>query len=329
MKTWIEHDHVIAIAGLAKNTGKTTTLNALMHQFEDVDLGITSIGLDGEALDTITQLPKPDITLKKGTIFATARACLNAASGEAEIIHDTKFPSALGNIVICRVKTPGSFLIAGPTTNKALNAVIETMRPMTEKIFIDGALDRKTFSALQTVDACILSTGASVGDTIEQVAMHTARIVHLLALPKALSKPIDAPMAITYDGEIIHIKKKDPSLLKPYLDYLKKDAVLHVKGAFTERFIDFMIRHHLKGMHLIVDNPTMFILTPQALENFAKLSINASVHRPMHCRLITINPIRPHASAFNKGAFETALKRMVSIPVLNVKDEESAYATSH
>ena len=318
----IENDRVIAIAGLAKNTGKTTTLNALMAKFDPTSIGVSSIGLDGEAIDTITRLPKPDIVLQEGTIFATASKCLAHASGEAIIIKTTDFPSALGTIVIARVTKLGSFLIAGPTTNRELNLVIKLMRPFTKRIFIDGALDRKTFSALEDIDACILSTGASVAETMEDVIEHTVRVVKLFSLPKTKTKKHEAPMVIEDKDRIIPFERKDPTLLKAHLDILKRGATLHLRGAFTERFIDVMIRYHLIGLKVIVENPTMFILSKKALKHFDALSINAMVHHPISLRFITINPTRMHTEAFDKATFKDLLKQAVTIPVFNVKSEE-------
>jgi molybdopterin-guanine dinucleotide biosynthesis protein len=51
----------LGVLGTAKNTGKTTTLNALLKCLSEKLLALTSIGFDGEDLDHITCLPKPNV----------------------------------------------------------------------------------------------------------------------------------------------------------------------------------------------------------------------------------------------------------------------------
>ncbi|MBE0701144.1 MAG: hypothetical protein IH571_05610, partial [Acholeplasmataceae bacterium] len=46
MKEIIDRVQTLGIIGLAKNTGKTTTLNTLIQLYKNMKLGLTSIGLD-------------------------------------------------------------------------------------------------------------------------------------------------------------------------------------------------------------------------------------------------------------------------------------------
>src|SRR5260370_2566762 len=54
----------LSLIGLAKNVGKTTATNHLLRMllehglYEASELGLTSLRLDGEAVDAITGLPK-------------------------------------------------------------------------------------------------------------------------------------------------------------------------------------------------------------------------------------------------------------------------------
>ena len=64
----------VALVGLAKNTGKTQTLGAILaeHAGEGVNVGVTSIGRDGEEHDVIdARIQKPRIHLREGTLLAT------------------------------------------------------------------------------------------------------------------------------------------------------------------------------------------------------------------------------------------------------------------
>mgnify|MGYP005827736867 CR=1 FL=1 len=68
----------ISIVGLAKNAGKTVTLNYLIEQAENLNLsiGITSTGRDGESTDLVTNTQKPSIYVGEGMYVATAKKML-------------------------------------------------------------------------------------------------------------------------------------------------------------------------------------------------------------------------------------------------------------
>ena len=82
----ISKHKIISIIGLAKNVSKTTTLNFIIKNLENRRLGLTSIGRDGERYDVITQLPKPRIFIRSGTIIATARQSYEASEAKMEIL---------------------------------------------------------------------------------------------------------------------------------------------------------------------------------------------------------------------------------------------------
>jgi hypothetical protein len=73
---------VVGIAGTAKNTGKTTTLSAIMGEARKepaLVLGLTSIGYDGEGFDNVTGLPKPRIDVRLFDCFEAGAAIPVAA----------------------------------------------------------------------------------------------------------------------------------------------------------------------------------------------------------------------------------------------------------
>ena len=64
----------LSITGMAKNTGKTVTLNYLLELLRErgKKVAVTSIGIDGEKTDQVTQTEKPEIELYEGTVFVTS-----------------------------------------------------------------------------------------------------------------------------------------------------------------------------------------------------------------------------------------------------------------
>ncbi len=74
--------HTLALVGLAKNTGKTETLAAILreHAASDTTVGVTSIGRDGEEHDVIdARIDKPRVQLQRGSLVATTGALLRSS----------------------------------------------------------------------------------------------------------------------------------------------------------------------------------------------------------------------------------------------------------
>ena len=134
MKHIVESFHTIGVMGIAKNTGKTTTLNYLIDQLSADGLFITSIGLDGEAFDQINDLPKPRIRVKKGMKVATTTECLKESTAIYQVDMKTGLATALGEVVIVEILEDGYMLVAGPTTNQELNKLLTIIKPLSKHI---------------------------------------------------------------------------------------------------------------------------------------------------------------------------------------------------
>lgn len=172
---------VIGIAGTAKNTGKTTALNALLREAHarGVVVGVTSIGYDGESFDNVTGLPKPRIVLEPGTIATTSESCLPADGWT--LIERTGFTTALGEVVLVRITATIPLVLAGPNKRSDLIAVLERMTAAGPSvIFIDGALNR--MAPMSVAHGLILATGAARNDDLNLLAAETSAIEALFAV---------------------------------------------------------------------------------------------------------------------------------------------------
>ena len=107
----------VCIAGMSKNAGKTTVLNAFLDAFHahGVGVAVTSIGRDGESNDVVFDVAKPEVFLKKGDIAATAKGLLPLCTVTREILCATGFPTPLGEVVVFRALSDGFVQIAGPS----------------------------------------------------------------------------------------------------------------------------------------------------------------------------------------------------------------------
>jgi hypothetical protein len=172
----------VAVVGTSKNAGKTVVTAALADALgaAGTRFGLCSIGRDGEAFDALEGGSKPRFALRAGASIATA-AGLVPRSPALEIYATTAERSALGPIVLARVRAPGYFEIAGPPSAEALRRVASALGDTTEFTLVDGAVDR--LAALRSEDAIVVAVGAHAAPTLQHAVDDVAALVHRLQLP--------------------------------------------------------------------------------------------------------------------------------------------------
>jgi hypothetical protein len=193
----------IAVVGTAKNVGKTTTtaeVYAALHR-ADTAVGITSIGRDGEGVDILEATAKHRLFLHAGTLIATARTLLRKHPA-VEIVEHTKEQSALGSILLVRIRTPDFYEIAGPPGADALHRVVRLLRSHGASfVLLDGAVDR--IAALRGgEEAIITATGAAGTGTFARIVEEVAGLVAKLSLPLVdLERPFMRITGALHAGE--------------------------------------------------------------------------------------------------------------------------------
>lgn len=312
----------IAIMGLAKNTGKTTTLNACIKTLPACKtIALTSIGLDGETIDQITYLPKPKITVKKGMIIATAEATLKDTSIPYQVLTKTAFSTSLGPLFIIKVTQPGTLVIAGPSTNQDLAACLTLLKKYSDIILIDGAFNRKTFANIPALDGVILATGASLHPDMETTVKTTQKIVESFQLAYTT---YDMSSIKTTATPIINNPKNPHQplayTLPPQKHYQGK--IIYIKGAITPSTIDYFIKHHYKNLTLIITDATKLLLPYHYFTYIKKLQMTVEVIQPISLLCVTINPYRPNGHDYDKTTFHTTMQNAINIPVINVQEKE-------
>lgn len=156
---------IIGVAGTAKNTGKTTTFNAVVRYLRRInrDRLLTSIGYDGEELDSITGLPKPKVFVEIGDVVATALPLLRASSAVFDEPRRTGVECALGQVCVAKAIKGGKVVLAGPTSTRDVLSVLafsEDAFPSPGRItLLDGAFSRMSPMALAT--HLLIATGAA------------------------------------------------------------------------------------------------------------------------------------------------------------------------
>ncbi|HCC33532.1 MAG TPA: hypothetical protein DEQ28_06525 [Clostridiales bacterium] len=178
----------LGVAGTAKNTGKTTTLAAILREAAAARavVGVTSIGYDGEDLDHITGLPKPRLLVTAGTLVATAEPAL-AGRPEFELLERTPVRTALGRVSVARVARPARAILAGPAGAAGLGTVLDLLRRNgADLVLVDGAFGR--LAPMTAVDGLLIATGAARRPEAAFLAREAAAITRLCSLPEMPGK---------------------------------------------------------------------------------------------------------------------------------------------
>ena len=310
---------VVGIVGLAKNTGKTTTLNYILNHLSDKNIGLTSIGLDGESFDQITYLPKPKVFVHPNMIIATAKAVLKHVNFTYEILEETNLPTALGVVCIIKILSSGHIILAGPTTNKDLDILIKKLKTYTSQIFIDGAFNRKTFASIESMDAIVLATGAALSKDMKDTIDKTKQVVLSFRLPlenHSYMKDHDQMVILTDDHTLRYNHKRVEEIIK-HKSHIK---MIEIKGALTVKLIECFVKNRLKDFKLVIEDSTKLMLNMNQYEHLKQLGISLHVLKQIPLIALTINPFSPMGHHYDKHIFAQEIKKYIDIDIYNVKE---------
>jgi len=331
----------VALVGLAKNTGKTETLAALLRELaqQNIRIGVTSVGRDGEEHDVIdARIDKPRIRLRVGSLVASTGALLRASGLAHERLAQTGVRTPLGEVVIARLSEQGAVEVAGPSAAADVRAVSEEMLGFgAEQVLIDGAIDRRAASSPAISDGLVMATGAVLGEKIEQVVAATTDAVQLVRLPLAgnsavtstpdgASKPIVLSRRLILSGESAEIA----ALLA---EHHRADTFL-VEGALSERFLEGLLaaRRERAGreLQIVASDPTSVFISRHGPSWYARQGIAIAVRRTIELCAITVNPVAPQSHRFDSDRLRNLIAAAVpDVPVLDVLDPDYRAAPEH
>ena len=296
---------IVAVVGLAKNAGKTVALNSLVRQAarKSVPLGLTSLGYDGERVDRLTRQAKPRITVQPGTIIATAQDTLTRATASLELLHITNHRTALGPIVLARVREPGSVELAGPAALADLQQVAAAMLAyQAVQVLIDGALNRIGSAAPRVSQATILATGASVAPSQAQVVARTLHAVALLAAaapPATVAQTAQAAFAAErvayWHPERGPWQSSQPTALgqpAAILAELANATHLCIPGAVTNSLVQALLQHSPGSAvpAIVVPSGTHIFATQSVWQRYLNRGGSLAALQRTPVLAVTVNP---------------------------------------
>lgn len=321
----------VAIAGMEKNTGKTEGLNFLVRKLHNrVNVGITSVGLDGETVDQITLTSKPEIYLYPGTVFATAEKFYKEKKFLSEVLWISDYKTNLGRLVIARALEVGNCIIAGPNISTRLKKVLKKFKDFgVELSLVDGSLSRISSSSPFITDAMILSTGASLSLDISLLIKKTSYKVNLLQISEYKNDSIDLyPLKEALwkieDNKLVKIKGKTAlKALYESFDSLKGRETLYITGALTDTFFNkLFLKNDIFSFTIIVKDYTKIFCSQENYNKFINLGGNLLVLKGTKILGVILNPLSPSGYKLDSNKLKMKLQAQLKIPVINVFEED-------
>lgn len=319
----------ISFVGMEKNAGKTQTLNYVLSRLRTFSktIALTSIGVDGETLDIVTNTSKPEIEIYPNTTFITSQALYPQREIVSAIEEVSNQTTALGRLIQARAITQGKILLAGPSDTISLKKLIEKLEKNIDLILIDGALSRKTFGSPSITQAMILSTGASLSASLNVVVKKTKFIYQMTQLPQyegkfaeQLQQIENGIYAITDEG-IVDLEIPSLMMIDKYKDKIfacgKK---LFVAGALNDKFIQFLkIQKNPQEIEIIIKDFTKIFSNEDNTLQYLSKGGKIKVLDKANLIAITANPISPTGYHFNNEEMLDALRKEIPINIYNVK----------
>lgn len=300
---------IVAVVGTAKNAGKTTSLNRMVREGTGAldPMGLLSIGVDGEEADFWLGVPKPRISVRPGTLVATAEDALHAATARVTVCHRVGVRTSLGELIIGRVETPGAVLLAGVRHRADARLAVEAMSTLgARKILIDGSYQRMMAADPSLSHGVVLATGAVLGRSVEEVVDRTIEIVARLSLTVS-DGPGEAALleAATAEGKPL-IRTTDGSM-----------TLVAVPGPLSDGFLESLIGQNDTRFRVLLSDATRCFAGAGALARFIDAGHQVHVARPIRILAITVNPTSVTGPDLPKQALVDGIQAHVGgIPVL-------------
>lgn len=319
----------LSIVGLEKNTGKTVCLNYILHRMNQlgVHVGVTSIGVDGEQVDSVFATAKPEIKLFEGTHFITSEQHYLRRQLVSQLESVDSRRTALGPLVTARVLVPGKVLLSGAATTGILRQQIEQLDSMGVRLtIVDGALSRLSLASPTVTDAMILATGAAVSANVKQLVSRTKFLFDLIntdevdpTLKERLSTIESGIWAIDSDHCPHDLEVASAFLIeRTDKDLMRFGRTFFVAGAVSDRLLK-VLSQRSRDITLIARDFTKLFITPEAYSDFCRRGGTLRVLQRSRLLAVTLNPTSPQGFILDSQRTCDALAEALHTPVYDVK----------
>lgn len=316
---------IISFVGNSKNAGKTTVINFIIKHILTNKIAITSIGLDGEDLDQVTNMEKPKVYVKEGYIIATAQETLKKFTAEYEVLNKTDIFTSIGKIYIVKIKKAGNALIAGPSVISDMEKVVQLLsKYKLDKIFIDGAFFRHSLAKI--AEATVFIVGANLSSNMDRVVEDASLSVKKFSLEKPdfdadKFNNIDHVCMVDNLGKLKELPYKTivGNTVNFFEGKKEKCRFLYLPTSLTNNFVKKLVEKRYDfDFDIILESPVSIQLDFNNTKNLFKLKNKVFVLNPINLVAVCYNPYSPRGYEFNDKDFRSELEKILNMEVYNV-----------
>lgn len=178
----LQNSKIIAVVGVCKNAGKTTFLNWFLQNISNS--AVFTTGRDGEEYDLVGGHKKPKVLLPANFFYTCFDYEIKKQSPFIQVIDKTNFKAASKNLWVVKSSKNLKAEIVGPASAfNQIQLAKKLLSLSSEKVIIDGSLDRKSVVLHPEVDSCILVAGADFGNE-KQLELELKRQIALSQVKK-------------------------------------------------------------------------------------------------------------------------------------------------
>lgn len=320
----------LSIVGLEKNTGKTVCLNYLLGRLNElgVSTAVTSIGVDGEQVDSVYATAKPEIRLYEGMQFITSERHYAQRRLVSDILAVGEQRTALGRLVTARVLCPGKVLLSGAATTGMLRKQIgQFERQGVQLTVVDGALSRLSLASPTVTEAMILATGAAVSPNLQQLISRTRFLYRLINLPEVDSDLRSRLVHIASGLWAIDSKKEvhDLGIASVFMLGRGEDNLFQygcsffAAGAVSDRLLKYLAAQpSIKDTVLIVRDFTKLFITPETYAEYTRRGGTLLMLQRSRLIAVCLNPTSPQGYTLNSAEACQQLSEALGCPVYDV-----------
>ncbi len=321
----------LSIVGLEKNTGKTECLNYILNRLplNKIKVGVSSIGIDGERTDQVTQSSKPEIILREGILFTTSEKHYKQRRIISELLDVGDQQTSLGRLITARAVSKGKVLLSGPPSSLALKRWVDRLKTDYDVnlCIIDGALSRLSPASPAISEAMIMATGAALSMSVNELVNKTAFAVELIGIEKTKKEIGDILINKSSGvwGFNSESKKNYPLYESAFTiektENLEKSPydTVFISGALTDRLLKKVsLGKEDLSKEIVVRDFTKIFITPLAYKNFVKKGGKISVLLKSNLIAICVNPVSPNGYSLDSNMICKELESKIGLPVYDI-----------
>ena len=329
----------VSVVGLEKNTGKTETLNYVLKRLRSStkQIAITSIGLDGEKTDNVTQGQKPEIIISRGIIFVTSEKHYIEKKLTAEILDVSEQRTALGRLLTAKALSDGKVILSGPSDTEGVRKLINDLKKWNvDTTIVDGALSRLSLASPTVTDAMILATGAALSANIQQLVRKTSYVKQLIELESVdvastekLKTLRRGMWAIDENNKVHDLDIESVFLIdKRERDIFEFGTRLYVAGAVNDKLINYLSMHK-SPVELIIHDFSKVFASQVSFDAFLQGGNRMKCLYSNKLIAVTINPLAPNGMILNTAKLQKAMEETLNIPVYDVVELQKTKPIQH